>query len=150
MSLPSGTPLPDFTGATGWINGEASRESLAGKPVLVHFFAASCELCKEGLSVLPFVQEMHGPVIGLQLIGVHAPRTRQDTDLSSAEGVVRGHGLRHPVLLDNRLAVSEAFGNTYVPAYYLFDESHKLHHAGAGEHALRMVEQRLRIMAPRP
>lgn len=149
MVLPLGAPLPDFAGATGWLNGVATRQSLAGKPVLVHFFAASCVLCKEGLSVLPFLHDLHGPAVGLQLVGVHRPQTRQDAETASVEAVLREHDLGHPVLLDNRLAVSEAFGNDGLPAYYLFDKTHRLRHAQAGEHALRFVEQRLKAITSR-
>lgn len=149
MPLPLYAPLPDFEGATGWINGEPTRESLAGRPVLVHFWSAGCHLCKQEFPILNFLLETYGKDGGFRMIGIHSPRTTLDLEEGLAETIVREEELGHPVLIDNRLTVTGKFGNEYVPAYYLFDENLKLRHYQAGEHALRMVEQRLRRVISR-
>lgn len=147
MPLPLNAPLPEWDGAAEWINGRADRESLRGKPVLVHFWSVSCRLCTEGLGLLEFLQDIRGKAIGLELVGVHIPRSARDADLETVREAVREHGLRHPVLADQRLTVAGAFRNEYVPTYYLFDDTHRLRHVLAGEHALRMLERRLGEMA---
>lgn len=149
MALALCDPLPDLSGAGEWINGQATRDSLRGRPVLVHFWAVSCELCKEGLSLLPFLQDVHGAATGLALIGIHTPRLPPDRDIGNIRAAAAMHGLAHPVLADNG-AAAKAFGNAFVPAYYLFDETHRLRHFQAGEHALRAMERRLAKLAAHP
>lgn len=136
-------PLPELRGATEWINGEATKESLAGKPVLVHFWAVSCYMCKDGL---PKLNEWKSTLLrqyGVELVGVHMPRSEEDTDVNAVREAVARYGLEHPVAVDNGHAITDAFQNEYVPAYYLFDEQGQMRFYGAGEKALNLVEQRL-------
>ncbi len=137
------TELPAFAGVTEWINGEAQREALQGKPVLVHFWAVSCYLCKESLPMINIWRDTFGEQYNLQIVGVHMPRSEKDLDIASAKAIVNEYELTHPVIIDNDHAVAEAFQNEYVPAFYLFDENHQLRHFQAGEKGLKMVEQRL-------
>ncbi len=137
------TELPAFDGVTEWVNGETSKAAVVGKPVLVHFWAVSCYLCKESLPMLNIWREQYGAQYGLQVIGVHMPRSEKDLDIASAKAVISEYELAHPVIIDNDHAVAEAFQNEYVPAFYLFDQQGQLRHFQAGEKGLKMVEQRL-------
>ena len=51
MAMKIGTQLPGFAGATEWFGGtQAHAESeVAGHPTLVHFWSASCGICKDNL-----------------------------------------------------------------------------------------------------
>ncbi len=47
MPMRIGTELPGFEGATEWFNATGARAEAeaAGRPTLVHFWAASCATC---------------------------------------------------------------------------------------------------------
>jgi thioredoxin-like negative regulator of GroEL len=137
------TEIPALEGATEWVNGTVNKEDLVGKPILVHFWAVSCYLCKESLPMLNIWREQYGAQYGLQVIGVHMPRSEKDTDIDAAKAVISEYELTHPVMIDNSHVIAEAFQNEYVPAFYLFDQSNQLRHFQAGEKGLKMVEQRL-------
>mgnify|MGYP002622929398 CR=1 FL=1 len=137
--------LPSFAGAAAWINGRADREALFGKPVLVHFWAVSCHLCKEELPIVNHWREAYGERCRLQLVGVHMPRLEQDKDPGLVREAALRHELTHPVIIDNELKVSVAFRNACVPAYYLFDGKLRLRHfQAAGGSGLRWFDLRLR------
>ncbi|MGE5591172.1 MAG: TlpA family protein disulfide reductase [Bacillota bacterium] len=52
--------------------------------------------------------------------------------------------MTQPVALDHDLAISEAFQNEYVPAFYVFDRDGKLRFRAGGDKGLGMVEGRIR------
>ncbi|WP_199615734.1 redoxin domain-containing protein [Paenibacillus alkalitolerans] len=137
------TELPEFQGVSEWVNGEASKADLAGKPVLIHFWAISCHMCKEGLPLINEWRKKYEQQYNLQVIGVHMPRSEADTDIGAVKDAIKQYNLEHPVIIDNEHAVTDAFQNEYVPAYYLFDGNSQLRHFQAGEKGLSMVEQRL-------
>jgi thioredoxin-like negative regulator of GroEL len=135
--------LPDFQGVTEWINHEVTKEELSGKPVLIHFWAVSCHMCKESLPQINEWRDQYGKEFDLQVIGVHMPRSEKDTDIDAVKALVQQYELTHPVIVDNQHAITDAFQNEFVPAYYLFDGKQQLRHFQAGEKGLKMVEQRL-------
>ncbi|HEY0829453.1 MAG TPA: redoxin domain-containing protein [Bacilli bacterium] len=137
------TELPDFQGVTEWINGEANKEELQGRPVLIHFWAVSCYMCKESLPQINEWHDKYEKEFNLKVIGVHMPRSEKDTDIDAVKAAVEQYEMKHPIMVDNTHAVSESFENEFVPAYYLFDGQLQLRHFQAGEKGLKMVEQRL-------
>lgn len=147
MALKIGTDLPELAGATEWINGETSRETLLGHPTLVHFWAVSCGICSEQMPQVRRWRDELGPR-GLQLVGVHMPRSERDTDLPAVRAAVQDYGLQHPVAVDNMHVVVDGFENQYVPAFYLFDAEGHLRQYVAGEYGTRMLTKALeRVMA---
>ncbi len=141
--------LPAFEGVTEWVNGEVTKEQLSGKPVLVHFWSVSCGMCKEGLPQVLVWREHYGKPYDLQVVGVHMPRSEKDTDIAAAKAIIEEYHLEHPIIIDNAHAVTDAFENEYVPAYYLFDTEHQLRHYQAGEKGLKLIEQRIsKILGP--
>jgi thiol-disulfide isomerase/thioredoxin len=134
--------LPDFPGVTEWVNGQAAKAELAGKPLLVHFWSISCYMCKESL---PQINEWRDKYAehGLRVVGVHIPRSEADTNIDAIKEAIAQYKLTHPIAIDNELKTSDAFQNEYVPAYYLFDESLQLRHFQAGEKGLNLVKKRL-------
>ncbi|GAB2698357.1 redoxin domain-containing protein [Paenibacillus thermoaerophilus] len=150
MPLKLRETLPDLSGATEWINGEIDKARIEGKPLLVHFWAVSCYMCKESLPTLNEWRDKYGKQYNLQLLGVHMPRSEKDTDLAAVRDAVAQYELKHPILVDNEHNVTDAFQNEYVPAYYLFDEQGQMRFYGAGEKAIGLVEQRLhKILGPK-
>ncbi len=142
--------LPELAGATEWLNGTFDKASVQGKPVLVHFWAVSCYMCKEGMPLLKEWKDKYGEQYGLQLVGIHMPRSEKDTELEAVKDIVAQYGLEHPIAVDNEHAIAGAFENEYVPAYYLFDELGQMRFYGAGEKAIGMVEQRMhKILGPK-
>ncbi|MDP5276226.1 redoxin domain-containing protein [Chengkuizengella axinellae] len=142
--------LPDFEGVTEWVNGSLSKADLAGKPVLIHFWAVSCHMCKESLPQINEWRTKYEEEFNLKVLGVHMPRSEKDTDIPVAKETIEKYELEHPVMIDNQHAITDKFQNEYVPAYYLFDENHQLRHFQAGEKGLKMVEQRInKILTPK-
>lgn len=135
--------MPDFVGATEWVNGQISKEELNGAgAVLVHFWAISCYMCKDALPLLNEWRETYKDK-GLKIIGIHMPRSEKDTDIDAAKAAIEQYKLIHPVAIDNEHALVDLFENQHVPSYYLFDGDFKLRHYQAGEKALPMVKRRL-------
>lgn len=134
--------MPAFTGGTEWVNGEVTNEQLKGSPTLVHFWSISCEMCKAALPDINEWREKYKEQ-NLKVVGVHMPRSEKDTEIDSVKEAIVKYELTHPVVIDNKHAIVEAFENQYVPAYYLFDEEGQLRHFQAGEKGLPMLKKRL-------
>lgn len=135
--------MPEFEGVTEWVNGQVSKESLEGRPVLIHFWAVSCHMCKESLPQINEWRQTYGAEFDLQVIGVHMPRSEKDTEIEPIKETIKKYELEHPIMVDSQHKITDAFQNEYVPAYYLFDGKQQLRHFQAGEKGLKMVEQRL-------
>lgn len=140
MALRLRTEMPQIAGITEWVNGEVESSTLAGKPLLVHFWSISCEMCKESL---PDINQMREDFPQLQLIGIHMPRMEADTDMKKVKETITKYELQHPQGIDNEHSVVDAFENEYVPAFYLFDANGLLRHRSAGEKALSMLQKPL-------
>ncbi len=134
--------LPDFPGITEWVNGQVTKADLAGKPVLVHFWAVSCYMCKESMPQINEWRDKYKEK-GLQVIGIHMPRSEADTDIAAIKETIAKYELTHPIAIDNEMKTVDAFQNEYVPAFYLFDETLQLRHFQAGEKGLNLVKKRL-------
>ncbi|MDH7571585.1 MAG: redoxin domain-containing protein [Armatimonadota bacterium] len=140
MALRIGTPIPSLDGAVEWANGEpVAHAALAGRPTLVHFWSVSCHSCHE---TMPVVREWHQHFgeHGLQLIGVHQPRSEAETVPETVKQAIAELELVHPIAIDSACLVVERLQNRFVPAFYLFDAEGKLRHYQAGERAHRMVQ----------
>jgi thiol-disulfide isomerase/thioredoxin len=154
MGMRIGTKMPALDGATEWFGGtqaHAEAESL-GRPTLVHFWSASCGICKDNL---PRVAQWRDEKkeLGLRVIAVHMPRYEADTDVETVRDLIAEYNITEPVAVDNEHKLKEAFQNEqgYVPAYYLFDAEGKLKCFAAGERGLDMLKSALeRILTAAP
>lgn len=151
MPMRIGTPMPSFEGATEWLNSSAEEVSkdAAGHPVLVHFWSVSCGMCKDNL---PRVAEWRDKYrdAGLRLVAIHMPRYPEDTNVDSVREAVATYEISDALAVDNEHSLRDAFQNEkgYVPAYYLFDEQHKLKSFAAGEFGVKVIEPALeRLLA---
>lgn len=143
--------MPQFDGATGWKNGSLDDviEAAAGKPVLVHFWAVSCGVCKEKMPQLNALVSKYEPC-GLQTVAVHMPRYEADTDLEKVSEAIVENEIHGPVAVDNMHKLRDAFQNEqgWVPVYYLFDRDGKLKTRAAGEFGITVVTTALEKMFP--
>jgi thiol-disulfide isomerase/thioredoxin len=149
MPLRTGSPLPELSGATEWRNGDVSRESLLGSPVLIHFWSLSCYICKGNLPRLKEWKEIYGPQ-GLKVIAVHMPREENETELAKVEAALEQFSITEPCAIDNEHKLTEAFGNdqAWVPYYFLFDADGNLKSRGAGQAAADVLAGALARLFP--
>jgi cytochrome c biogenesis protein CcdA/thiol-disulfide isomerase/thioredoxin len=130
----SGPALPEFSGATTWINSPPlTPASLRGKVVLVDFWTYSCINC---LRTLPYIKAWYGKYKdrGLVVIGVHTPEFPFEKDESNVRKTVHDLGISYPVAMDNNYAIWRRFDNEYWPAHYFIDATGRIryHHYREG------------------
>jgi thiol-disulfide isomerase/thioredoxin len=151
MAMKIGTQMPPLDGATEWFGGtQAFAESeAAGRPTLIHFWSASCGICKDNL---PRVGQWRDEKKdqGLRVIGIHMPRYESDTDVEAVRDLIAEYSITEPVAVDNEHKLKDAFKNDhgYVPAYYLFDGEGKLRSFAAGERGLDMLKSAIERVLP--
>jgi thiol-disulfide isomerase/thioredoxin len=147
MPMRIGTPMPSLEGATQWVSGSAAEvlQSTEGHPVLIHFWSLSCGMCKDNL---PRVAEWREKFNGLRMVAIHMPRYPADTDVNAVREAITQYQITDPGAIDNEHKLRDAFQNEngYVPAYYLFDEQHKLKSFAAGEYGVKVIEPALERM----
>jgi len=138
--------MPALDGATTWFNGslEDTLEHAAGKPVLVHFWAVSCGICKDKMPQLNELKAKYG-AMGLKTIAVHMPRYEADTDLDTVNEAIGANHITEPTAVDSLHKLKDAFLNEqgWVPVYYLFDAEGKLKTRAAGEFGIGVLQTAL-------
>lgn len=136
-------PMPELEGATTWLNSDPIKKAdlLHVRPTLIHFWSVSCGLCKEAMpSVNEFRDEFKDE---LHVIAVHMPRSEKDLDMDQIKEVAAEHDITQPIFVDNNHALTDAFDNQYVPAYYVFDKDGLLRHFQAGGSGMKMLRKRV-------
>jgi thiol-disulfide isomerase/thioredoxin len=112
MAMKIGTQMPQLDGATEWFGGTqaAAEAASAGRPTLVHFWSASCGICKDNL---PRIAEWRDEKKdqGLRVIGIHMPRYESDTDVEKVRDLIATYGVTEPVAVDNEHKLKDAFHN---------------------------------------
>jgi thiol-disulfide isomerase/thioredoxin len=129
--------MPDFDGATGWLNSASlSTKSLRGKVVLVNFWTYSCI---NSLRELPYIKAWAAKYkdAGLVVIGVHTPEFGFEKDPADVKNAVSDLHVSFPVLMDSDSSIWSAFRNNYRPADYFIDRNWRIrhHHYGEGDYA---------------
>jgi len=149
MPMRIGTALPSLEGATEWLSDSAAEvsQSAEGQSVLIHFWSLSCGLCKENLPRVAEWREKYTPA-GLKIVAIHLPRYPEDTNVDAVREAVGKYGISDPLAIDNEHKLRDAFQNEkgFVPAYYLFDEQHKLKAFAAGEYGVKVMEPAIERM----
>ena len=138
--------MPSMEGAITWFNGswEQLQEQIKGKPVLVHFWAVSCGICKDKMPQLHELIRKYEP-LGLNAIAIHMPRYEADTDLDTVDQAMRDNHITEPTAVDSLHKLKDAFLNEqgWVPVYYLFDAEGKLKTRAAGEFGIGVLQTAL-------
>ncbi len=143
MPMRTGTPMPELVGATEWLTTETTREELIGSPTLIHFWAVSCHICHENMPAIRKWKEEFGPQ-GLKVVAIHLPRQEADLDINRVKHDAEKMGIDEPLAVDNEHTITEAFQNSYVPAYFLFDREGNLRSRAAGDAGITMLEGALK------
>jgi len=130
-------PMPELSGAVGWLNSPPlTTKSLRGKVVVIDFWTYSCINC---LRALPYVEGWSAKYkdAGLVVIGVHTPEFAFEKERSNVEKAVRDLHITYPVAIDSDYKIWEAFNNQYWPAHYFIDGKGRIraHHFGEGNYA---------------
>lgn len=134
--------MPELNGATVWLNGRYEKADLIGeKPTLIHFWSISCHLCKEAM---PYMNNFRSRYKDrLNIMAVHMPRSEDDFDLQKIEKVAAEHNITYPIFIDGDLILNDAFGNQYVPAYYVFDKGGQLRHFQSERSGMGLLKKRV-------
>jgi hypothetical protein len=128
--------LPDFDGATAWLNSEPlTADALRGRVVLVSFGTYTCI---NWIRSLPYVRAWADKYAhqGLVAIGIQTPEFEFEGELANVERAIKEMDVRYPVAIDNDYAIWRAFDNNYWPALYFVDAEGQIrhHHFGEGEY----------------
>lgn len=139
------TPMPSLDGVTEWLNGEPDLDAYKGQPLLVYFWAVSCHICHENMPRLQSWREEFVPK-GLNMVSIHCPRMKTDTDVEKVKAQVEEFGIVEPCGIDNQHKIKQAFDNDMWPAYFIFDSEGLLKRRAAGNAGVSMLEPILKKM----
>jgi thiol-disulfide isomerase/thioredoxin len=131
--LPIEGQIPDFHGATGWLNSEPlTATDLRGKVVLVDFWTYTCINWLRTLGYVRAWAEKYEDQ-ELVVVGVHTPEFPFEHDLDNVREAAKDMRVAYPIALDNDYAVWRAFDNHYWPAVYIADAQGRIRHHRFGE-----------------
>ena len=149
MALRINGNIPSLEGATRWINGTFSIEEHAARPIVVHFWSISCYICHDVAKQVAAWRDKYASG-GVAFVAVHQPRSPEELDVEKAIADALGPmGFTQPTAIDNDHAIVERFENQFVPAYYVFDQSHRLRHFQAGDKGYDRIEAAIeRVLEP--
>lgn len=134
----------EIVAPTGFVNtGGVSLDGLRGeKVVLLEFWTYTCYNCQ---NVQPRINAWHDEYAddGLRVVGVHSPEFGFEKKYANVEAAVREAGIEYPVVLDNRYATWNAYGQRYWPAVYLIDSDGFIRYRHFGEGAYEETEAKI-------
>lgn len=111
MMLPKAPPIS----GEQWLNSTPlDTETLRGRPVVLLFWAVSCEASWVRLRQLEALQARHGDA--LAVVAVHSPRFEYERNIDVLTSTITHRGLTIPVLHDPDLSTWARFGPTGRPA----------------------------------
>lgn len=113
-ALEAGSKMPEI-GLTDLSGKQVTVASLAGKVVVVDFWATWCAPCKEELPVLEKLYKKYGSK-GLVVVGVSV-----DKDASNIKGFLKKVGVTFPVVHDANHQVSGRYQPPRMPSSYIVD-----------------------------
>jgi thiol-disulfide isomerase/thioredoxin len=108
-----GQPLPLLSHRSTLDGQPFDPRGLAGKPVLVKFFAEYCAPCKETLPAVERIAERHP---GVQFVGID-----EDESAETARSLVQRFGLSFPVIHDEGNVLSGRFRVQTLPMTFVVD-----------------------------
>ena len=128
--------MPEFDGATAWLNSEPlGPDELLGKVVVVNFWTLTCI---NWLRTEPYVRAWSQAYRddGLVVIGVHTPEFTFEQEVDRIRTATEVRAIDYPVAVDNDYEVWNAFDNHYWPALYFVDTDGTIrdHHFGEGRY----------------
>ena len=149
MSLRVGTPLPDLSDATIWLNTNEPNATVVvpcGVPILVHFWAVSCSVCHMNM---PSLRSLLADNVELNLmpIAIHMPRSSNDLDIIKVHDTCLKLGIDEPCAIDNDHILGNRFESGGIwPIYYLFGTDGRLKRRAIGDFGISVMKAALESM----
>ena len=125
---------PELVDSGEWLNSEKplTLDSLAGKVVVLQFYAFGCINCIRNFpTYLDWQERFRGKDV--VIIGIHTPETAAEQDSTNVKEKAIEAGFKFPVLIDKTKANWNAWGNSMWPSVYLIDKQGYLRHFWPGE-----------------
>jgi len=110
-----GQPLPAIHHRTTLDGAPFDAAQIAGKPVLIKFFADYCQPCKETLPAAERIHRAHPEVV---FVGID-----EDESVETAQSVVQRFSLSFPVVHDEGNVLSGRFRVSSMPMTFVADAS---------------------------
>lgn len=125
--------VPELVDSGDWLNSAPlTINALAGKVVVVHFYAFGCSNCINNYpTYLDWQRRFRDKDV--VIIGIHTPETAAEQDSASVKTNADHAGLEFPVLIDGTKANWNAWGNSMWPSVYLVDKRGYLRYFWPGE-----------------
>jgi len=137
-AAPPTPPLAALAGASGWLNGPAPPESLAGRPVLLVAWSDADPRSLRLLREAADWQRAYGRA-GLRVIGVHVPEFAFAADTAAPARALRRLGITLPVALDAGSRVASQLGvGDDLPDWVLVDAHGRRTLTAEGDAAARV------------
>jgi thiol-disulfide isomerase/thioredoxin len=135
---------PALAGIERWFGTpDGNPPDIAGKVVLVDFWAYSCINCQRSIGHVEDWYRTYAAA-GLVVIGVHTPEYAFERDPANvAAGADRLH-ITYPVAIDNHARTWTAYHNKAWPADYLIDPTGRVRHVAVGEGNYGATERLIR------
>ena len=124
---------PELIDSGEWINtAPLSLKELAGKVVVVHFYACGCINCIHNYPVyLDWSTKFAARDV--VILGIHTPETSAEEELAHVRQRAEEAGFTFPVLIDVKKTNWNAWGNSMWPSVYLVDKQGRLRYFWPGE-----------------
>jgi len=124
---------PELVDSGEWFNSAPlTIKALAGKVVVVHFYAFGCSNCINNYpTYLDWQRRFRDKDV--VVLGIHTPETAAEQDSASVKTKAENAGFEFPVLIDGSKANWNAWGNSMWPSVYLVDTRGYLRHFWPGE-----------------
>lgn len=119
-----GQPLPEVRARETIDGGSIAPEQLAGKAVVVKFFAEYCAPCKR---TLPAVEALHREHPDVVIVGVD-----EDESGATARDLVSRYSLSFPVVHDPSRRFAGRFRVTELPVTFVADRTGTIRWVGGG------------------
>lgn len=124
---------PELVDSGAWLNSEPlTMRALAGKVVVLHFYAFGCSNCIHNHPTYLEWQERFRDK-DVVILGIHTPETAAEQDCATVKTKAEDAKLRFPILIDGTKANWHAWGNSMWPSVYLVDKRGYLRHFWPGE-----------------
>lgn len=119
----AGKPLPEIHHRTTLDGQPFDSAQLAGRPVLVKFFADYCVPCRE---TLPAAQRIHAAHPDVAFVGID-----EDETAETAQSLAQRYGLTFPVVHDEGNVLSGRFRVSSLPMTFVADRTGVVRWVGA-------------------
>ncbi|AYF99379.1 cytochrome c biogenesis protein DipZ [Protaetiibacter intestinalis] len=140
-------PAPEFAGIQEWLNTPGGEPltiaGLAGRVVLVDFWAYSCINCQRELPHVQAWAEAYANA-GFTAIGVHTPEYAFEHVVDNVRAGAERIGVTFPIAIDNDYGTWNAYDNDVWPASYLVDATGEVRYVFYGEGSSTYEEQLIR------